>query len=78
MPDSNNAFAAGLGAFGIVGGLIGLALFVFWVIQIVDVVRRDFPEQNTKIIWVLVVILLGWVGAAIYLFAGKPQGTLRS
>jgi len=49
---------------------------IFWIAEIVDVVRRDFYEPTNKVVWVLVVILLHFVGAAIYYFVGKNQGTL--
>ena len=49
---------------------------IFWIAEIVDVLRRDFYEPNNKVVWVLVVILLHFVGAAIYYFVGKSQGVL--
>ena len=51
---------------------------VFWVIEIVDVVRRQFAEPGLKIVWVLVVVLLHVLGALIYYFVGKRQGLLPS
>ena len=74
----NSALSTGFGIGGIIGGIIGIAFFVFWIVELVDVIRRDFGPGNGKLIWVLVVVLLNWVGAAIYYFVGKPQGTLRA
>ncbi len=56
--------------------LLGLASFVFWIVEIVDVARREFRDPNTKLLWLLVVILAHGLGALIYYFAGKPQGWL--
>lgn len=49
---------------------------VFWIVEIVDVARRRFYDPNNKIIWLLVVILLHFLGAALYYFIGKKQGIL--
>ena len=73
-------------AFGLGGPFDLLILFtviflvclptVFWIVEIVDVARRSFYEPNNKIIWILVVIFLHFIGALVYYFVGKKQGTL--
>ena len=68
-----------VGSFFAVWGLvalIGLALTVFWIVEIVDVLRREFRDPTLKIVWLLVVVLLHGLGAIIYYFVGKPQGRL--
>jgi len=55
-----------------------LALMVFWIVALIDVARREFPGQNDKMMWVLVVVLAGWIGALIYWFVGRQKGTLRA
>ncbi len=57
-------------------GCISIAGFVFWIYAIIDVVKRTFPGENDKLIWTLVVILAGWLGALIYWFVGRDKGTL--
>ncbi len=49
----------------------GLALFVLWIWAIIDVIRSDFKDQTTKIIWIALLIFLPFLGAVIYLFVGK-------
>lgn len=63
--------------------IVWLLMFVFiigvmalWVWMLVDVVRREFKDDNTRLVWVLVVILAGWVGAAVYYFVGRKLGTI--
>jgi hypothetical protein len=56
--------------------LISIASFVFWIVELIDVCRREFPDPNSKIIWLLVVVLAHGLGALIYYFAGKPNGRL--
>jgi hypothetical protein len=53
------------------------ALIAVWVWMLVDCIQREFPpqDQNSKIVWILVIVLAGWLGALIYFFVvkkGKP------
>jgi hypothetical protein len=48
--------------------IIGLMLFAFWLWMLVTVVTTE-PEGSDKIVWTLVVVFTGPIGAAIYLFA---------
>ena len=56
--------------------LLSLASFVFWIIEIVDVSRREFKDQNSKLLWLLVVVLGHGLGALVYYLAGRSQGWL--
>lgn len=47
---------------------------LFWVVMLVDVVRRRFADPTTKLIWVLVVIFTHFVGALVYYVVGRKQG----
>ena len=55
---------------------IGIAAFAFWIWAIVDVVKvpddSKFKAGN-KLIWVLVIVLTGLIGAIIYLVVGRPE-----
>ncbi|MBM3498774.1 MAG: PLDc_N domain-containing protein [Armatimonadetes bacterium] len=55
-----------------------IALMVLWIVALIDVARREFPGDNDKLMWVLVVVLAGWIGALIYWFVGRQKGTLRA
>ncbi len=46
----------------------GLLAFAFWLYTLIDCVRRDFPNDTDKIIWVLVIALLNWIGSLVYYF----------
>ena len=41
--------------------------------MIIDVATRCPSEDNKKLIWVLVVVLAGIVGAIIYFFVQRPK-----
>ncbi len=56
--------------------LLGLASFIFWIVEIIDVAKRQWADSNTKLVWLLVVILGHGLGALVYYFAGKPTGWL--
>ena len=45
----------------------------FWIYTIVDVIRSKFNDDTTKIVWLLVVILLGFLGSIIYWVIGRPK-----
>lgn len=42
--------------------------FAFWIWMLVDCVKRKFKNENDKILWVLLIVLLGWLGALVYFF----------
>jgi hypothetical protein len=46
------------------------------LIALIDILKSKF-EGNDKLIWVLVVLFLGVIGAALYLFIGRKQKLLE-
>ena len=70
----------GVAGLGIGLGLVILAviflLSIFWIIEIIDVLRREFRDPIMKIVWLAVVIFGHIVGALLYFFIGKQQGVL--
>lgn len=57
--------------FGLIGFILAIGSFVFWVVMLVDAIQRKFKDPNEKIIWVLVIIFTHIVGAIIYWFLVK-------
>jgi uncharacterized membrane protein len=58
--------------------ILGLALaaFIVWVWALVDVVKvpdDSIFRAGNKLIWVLVIVLTGVVGAIIYVVVGRPS-----
>ncbi|MSR89586.1 PLDc_N domain-containing protein [Patescibacteria group bacterium] len=54
--------------------IAGLVLFVFWIIMLIDVFKRtNWKQESDKTLWIVLVILLGWIGAAVYYFAVKRE-----
>jgi len=58
--------------FGLFVCCFAVAAFGFWIWMIVDCINRE-PPGNDKIVWLLVVILLNWVGAIVYFFARRGK-----
>jgi Phospholipase_D-nuclease N-terminal len=50
-----------------------LAFLAFWIWMLVDCVRNRALSDNERIIWVIVICLTHWLGALIYLFAGRRR-----
>lgn len=64
-------------AFAGIMALVMAVVFIFWIWMIVDCARRSFRNQTEKIVWLVVVILLGWLGALAYLLVvrmNNPKG----
>lgn len=53
-------------------GLFALSCFAFWIWMIVDCVNNEPREGNDRVIWLLIIILLHFVGAVVYFFARRP------
>jgi len=59
-------------------GVVGLVLGVLWVLALVDVLRRSdaefpgairgMPNENERLIWIVVVLLGSTIGAIVYYF----------
>lgn len=52
--------------------LLVLLVFLLPVAAVVDIVRHRF-DGNMQLIWVLVVLLLSFVGAFLYFLVGRKQ-----
>jgi hypothetical protein len=57
----------------VVGGVISLAGFAFWLWMLIHAVTNKGISDVEKIMWALVVILLPIVGSIIYFFVGRPK-----
>jgi len=65
----------GLGAFGLI---LALVLGLFWVWMLIDAFTNRSLDDVAKIVWVLVIFFLPFLGALAYFFMGrgsKPGST---
>ncbi len=77
-PIKMSGAAAAIGGFAIIFLVIWLVFMVamilgiiFWIFMIIDVAKRKFPNDSDKIMWILLVVLLGVIGAIVYYFVVK-------
>ncbi|NNK10084.1 MAG: hypothetical protein HKP08_01970 [Flavobacteriaceae bacterium] len=53
--------------------LILVFTLIISLIALVDILRSDFKGNNDKLIWVLIVLFLGIIGALLYFIMGRGQ-----
>ncbi len=56
----------------LVGG-IGLLLTAFWIWMLIDAITNRGLTDIEKLIWVLVILFVHFIGALIYLFVGRSK-----
>lgn len=57
----------------LVFGLISLGTFIFWIWSIIDCAQNEPSEGNDKIIWIIILLFLNFLGSLIYYFARRPE-----
>jgi len=50
--------------------LVGLLCFIFWVVALVDCIKSNNPN---KIVWIIVIILLPFLGTILYFLFGRGR-----
>jgi len=50
-----------------------IAVFVFWTLALVDILRHQFKGNYEKLIWVLVVLFLPILGSILYFVIGRSH-----
>ncbi len=58
----------------LVGGVIALALFAFWIWMLIHAITNKGLRDTEKVIWVIVVIFLPLLGPILYFVLGRPRG----
>ncbi|WP_258099685.1 PLD nuclease N-terminal domain-containing protein [Marinoscillum pacificum] len=53
--------------------LFGFFLFAIWVWTIIDIIKSEFKDNNEKILWVVLVILLPFIGTVLYFAIGSKN-----
>ena len=66
------------GVFGLLVWLVmaalSLALFAFWLWMLIHAITNKGLGGAEKIVWVIVIIFLPFLGSLIYFFIGRPKG----
>ena len=53
--------------------LLGIVALAFWVWMLIDCVSNEPSEGNDKVVWILIIVLTGWIGGLVYYFVRRPQ-----
>lgn len=57
--------------------VIAFAMFIFWILALVDLLKYNEREyqaaDSSKVVWVLVVVLVGGIGGMIYWFTMRTK-----
>ena len=57
--------------------LVGGGSFIIWVWSLIDCATNE-PGGTDKIVWILVILLGGCIGAPIYLLVRRPRRILEN
>jgi cytochrome bd-type quinol oxidase subunit 2 len=50
--------------------LLGVLCFILWIVALVDCIKSSNPN---KIIWIIVIILLPFLGSILYFLIGRGK-----
>jgi len=56
-------------------GPLALLSMVFWIWMLIHAIQNKGLDDTEKIVWVIVIALLHFLGALIYFFVGRPKAT---
>ncbi|QKK09776.1 MAG: hypothetical protein HND58_17475 [Planctomycetota bacterium] len=51
--------------------LLSIAAMVFWLWALIDAITNPRLDSSMRLIWVLVIIFLSWLGAILYCAIGR-------
>jgi len=52
---------------------LGLAAFAFWIWMLIHAAQNKGLSEGEKVAWVLIIVLVHFLGAVIYFFVGRPK-----
>lgn len=53
--------------------ILVLPFLLFPLIALIDILRNDFKGSNDKVVWVIVVLLIPFLGSLLYFLIGRNQ-----
>ena len=74
---AGDAAAGASMAFLVIAACVGLAALALWLWALVDCLRDDTAVGNEKLLWALIILLGGAIGAILYLLIRRPQRNRR-
>ena len=53
--------------------LIGIVGSIFWIWMLIDCITKETDQNNQRLIWILLIVFLGIIGALLYLIIRRQQ-----
>ena len=53
--------------------ILGLLTFLMWIFALIDCLRSEFEEPNQRLVWVIVIVFVPFLGPLLY-FAISKKG----
>lgn len=50
-----------------------VVMFGIWIAAIIDIVRSNFSDSNQKLVWILIVIFVPFIGTILYFTLGRAS-----
>lgn len=57
---------------------LGLAIFAFWIWMLIHAAQNKGLSEGEKVAWVLIIVLVHFLGALIYFFVARPKAKLTA
>jgi hypothetical protein len=76
-PDPAGAFSVFAGV-GIVFAIIALLTSIFWIWMLIDCATSAKLDGTQKLVWVLIILFLHFIGALIYLVVARGSRSSAS
>lgn len=71
--DAGGLFAGGL--MMIIFLLLGIIGFVLWIWALISAIQNPALDSTMRIIWVLVIVFTGFIGAIVYLIVAPRRSS---
>lgn len=62
-----------VGGFELILLFAVLAWFLFWVIAVISIIRNEFPGTHDKLIWIVLVVFVPFIGTILYFAIGRSK-----
>ena len=47
--------------------------FIFWMVALIDILKSEFKDPTNKVIWIVLTLVLPFLGPLLYFLIGRKQ-----
>lgn len=73
LPTISPEVAAGIGGLFSIGMVSIFLGFVMWVVALIDILKSEFKDPINKVVWIVLTLLLPFLGPILYFLIGRKQ-----